>query len=76
MTEASRTLEFDALPGRRGVQLALGVLCMVAIANVQYGWTLFINPIGQKYGWSTTALQWTFSIVILTETFLVVPLGG
>jgi OFA family oxalate/formate antiporter-like MFS transporter len=61
---------------QRWVQLVLGITCMVAIANVQYGWTLFINPIAQKYGWSTTALQWTFSIVILTETFLVVPLGG
>jgi OFA family oxalate/formate antiporter-like MFS transporter len=49
---------------------------MVAIANVQYGWTLFINPINQKYAWGTTALQWTFSIVIATETFLAMPLGG
>jgi OFA family oxalate/formate antiporter-like MFS transporter len=49
---------------------------MVAIANVQYGWTLFIDPINQKHAWGTTALQWTFSIVIATETFLAMPLGG
>jgi OFA family oxalate/formate antiporter-like MFS transporter len=48
---------------------------MVAIANLQYGWTLFINPIDQKHGWGTAALQWTFTIAIATET--VVPaLGG
>ncbi len=49
---------------------------MVAIANLQYGWTLFVNPIDQKYGWGTTAIQLTFTIAITTETFLVVPLGG
>jgi MFS transporter, OFA family, oxalate/formate antiporter len=32
-------------------QLALGVVCMVMIANLQYGWTLFINPIDDKYQW-------------------------
>jgi OFA family oxalate/formate antiporter-like MFS transporter len=30
----------------------------------------------QKHAWGTTALQWTFSIVIATETFLAMPLGG
>jgi len=76
MTEASRSPEVRGLTSRRWGQLALGIVCMVAIANVQYGWTLFINPINQKYDWGTTALQWTFSIVIATETFLVMPLGG
>jgi OFA family oxalate/formate antiporter-like MFS transporter len=60
---------------RRWAQLALGIVCMVAIANLQYGWTLFINPIDQKHGWGTAAIQWTFTIAIATET--VVPaLGG
>ena len=45
---------------------------MVAIANLQYGWTLFVNPIDQKYGWGTPAIQLTFTIAITTETFLVV----
>ena len=30
---------------RRWCQLLLGVICVVAIANLQYGWTLFIKPI-------------------------------
>jgi MFS family permease len=49
---------------------------MVAIANVQYGWTLFIKPIDQKHGWGITAIQLTFSIAITTETFFGMPLGG
>ena len=76
MVEASIRSEAGALAWRRWGQLVLGIVCMVGIANLQYGWTLFINPIDQKYGWGTAALQWTFSIAILTETFLVVPFGG
>ena len=36
----------------RWVQLWLGVLCMVLIANLQYAWTLFVNPMHQVHGWS------------------------
>lgn len=61
---------------RRWSQLALGSACVVAIANLQYGWTLFINPIHEKHGWSIAAIQWTFTIAITTETFLATPLGG
>ena len=32
-------------------QLIFGIICMVMIANLQYGWTLFVNPIDQKYHW-------------------------
>ena len=31
------------------VQLLIGVICMAAVANLQYGWTLFVNPIDAKY---------------------------
>ena len=34
----------------RWVQIWLGVLCMVLIANLQYGWTLFVNPMHQAHG--------------------------
>src|SRR5579863_5778050 len=60
--------------GRWG-QLVAGVLCMVMIANLQYGWTLFVNPIDQKYHWGTAAIQLAFSIFIATETWLV-PIEG
>jgi MFS transporter, OFA family, oxalate/formate antiporter len=64
----------QASAGRWG-QLVVGVLCMVMIANLQYGWTLFVNPIDQKYHWGTTAIQVAFSIFIATETWLV-PIEG
>jgi OFA family oxalate/formate antiporter-like MFS transporter len=48
---------------------------MVMIANLQYGWTLFINPIDQKHHWGRAAIQVAFTIFIVTETLLQ-PLGG
>jgi OFA family oxalate/formate antiporter-like MFS transporter len=48
---------------------------MVMIANLQYGWTLFVNPIDQKYHWGRAAIQVAFTIFVLTETWLV-PFEG
>ena len=56
-------------------QLVLGIICMVTIANLQYGWTLFINPIDQKYHWGRAAIQVAFTIYIVTELW-VVPFAG
>jgi OFA family oxalate/formate antiporter-like MFS transporter len=44
---------------------------MVQIANLQYGWTLFVNPINQKYHWGRAAIQVAFTIFVLAETWLV-----
>ena len=59
----------------RWLQLLVGVVCMVMIANLQYGWTLFVNPIDQKYHWGRAAIQVAFTIFVLTETWLV-PFEG
>src|SRR5437660_1628351 len=56
-------------------QLAMGIVCMAMIANLQYGWTLFVNPIADKHGWSRAAIQVAFTIFVLTETWLV-PIEG
>src|SRR5437868_6408251 len=72
----------SAAPGRaaaseatRWGQLIFGIICMVMIANLQYGWTLFVNPIDQKYHWGRAAIQVAFTIFVLTETWLV-PVEG
>lgn len=56
-------------------QLVFGVVCMMLIANLQYGWTLFVQPIRQAQGWSVAEIQWAFSIFIALETWLT-PAGG
>ena len=40
----------------RWSQLIFGIICMVMIANLQYGWTLFVGPIDQKYHWGRAAI--------------------
>jgi OFA family oxalate/formate antiporter-like MFS transporter len=57
------------------VQLVLGVICMACVANLQYGWTLFVNPIDNKYHWGRAAIQVAFTIFVLIETWLV-PVEG
>src|ERR1700757_3706591 len=59
----------------RWLQLLVGIICMVMIANLQYGWTLFVNPIDQKYHWGRVGIQVAFTIFVLTETWLV-PVEG
>ena len=55
----------------RWVQLGLGILCMAMIANLQYGWTLFVDPIGKANHWDRTSVQFAFTIFVITETWLV-----
>src|ERR1700723_243161 len=57
------------------VQLILGVICMASVANLQYGWTLFVNPIDAKFHWGRAAIQVAFTIFVLIETWLV-PIEG
>jgi OFA family oxalate/formate antiporter-like MFS transporter len=57
------------------VQLVLGVVCMAMIANLQYGWTLFVNPMDAKYHWGRASIQVAFTVFVLMETWLV-PFEG
>jgi OFA family oxalate/formate antiporter-like MFS transporter len=57
--------------GYRWLQLAMGIGCMAMIANLQYGWTLFVDPIDAKYHWGRAAIQLAFTLFVVTETWLV-----
>jgi OFA family oxalate/formate antiporter-like MFS transporter len=48
---------------------------MMAIANLQYAWTLFTKPIQSHLHISLVAVQWTFTAFIFVETWLV-PFEG
>jgi OFA family oxalate/formate antiporter-like MFS transporter len=77
MTAASESVgaHAHASEATRWGQLIFGIICMVMIANLQYGWTLFVNPIDEKYHWGRAAIQVAFTIFVLTETWLV-PFEG
>src|SRR5262245_17744926 len=63
-------LAFQPTP-YRWLQLAAGVLGMVAVANFQYGWTFFVSPIQDRFGWEKAAIHVAFTLFVLTETWLV-----
>ena len=52
----------------RWVNLIFCVICMIMIANLQYGWTLFVDPISKAHGWTRAAIQVAFAIFIALET--------
>ena len=68
-------VEAASMPKGRWVQLWLGVLCMILIANLQYAWTLFVEPMRQAHGWKIGDIQWAFTIFIATETWIT-PFAG
>ncbi len=59
----------------RWLLLALAVLAMICIANLQYGWTLFVNPLAKAHGWKKAAIQSAFTAFVLAETWIV-PFNG
>src|SRR5262245_13098292 len=74
-TPAATITHATASDTTRASQLIFGIICMVMIANLQYGWTLFVGPIDQKYHWGRAAIQFAFTLFVLTETWLV-PIEG
>jgi OFA family oxalate/formate antiporter-like MFS transporter len=76
MTIAASASDRSAeLSTTRWAQLVSVIICMVMIANLQYGWTLFVNPIAKAHGWSIAAIQFAFSVFIALETWLT-PIEG
>src|ERR1700751_4006287 len=59
----------------RWAQLVAGIIAMMAIANLQYAWTLFTKPMQSHLHATLTAIQWTFTLFIALETWLV-PFEG
>ena len=71
----TRDFRPPSVVNNRWLQLALAVGCMCMIANLQYGWTLFVNPIDERHGWGRSAIQVAFTLFVLLETWAV-PIEG
>ena len=54
----------------RWFQLVASLIAMVMIANLQYSWTLFVNPLRQANGWTLAEVQWAFTLFILFQTWV------
>jgi OFA family oxalate/formate antiporter-like MFS transporter len=59
----------------RWFQLVASLIAMVMIANLQYAWTLFVDPMQKQTGWALSEIQAAFAAFILFQTW-VQPLDG
>jgi len=59
----------------RWAQLTASLVAMIMIANLQYAWTLFVEPIRHATGWKLSDVQWGFTVFIVFETWIM-PLEG
>ena len=75
MTSTTAGTHARTSEGIRWAYLACAIVCMVMIANLQYGWTLFVNPINKTHGWSIASIQLAFAVFIALETWLT-PIEG
>ncbi len=75
MAASPDTLIHPSRIPNRWIQLIAGIVAMMAIANLQYAWTLFTKPIQAHLHVTLVAVQWTFTLFIALETWLV-PFEG
>jgi MFS transporter, OFA family, oxalate/formate antiporter len=54
----------------RWFQLGASLIAMIMIANLQYAWTLFVNPMHQATGWTLPEIQLAFTLFILFQTWV------
>jgi MFS transporter, OFA family, oxalate/formate antiporter len=75
MAASSASLIHPSRIPNRWIQLVAGIVAMMAVANLQYAWTLFTKPIQAHLHVSLVAVQWTFTLFVALETWLV-PFEG
>jgi MFS transporter, OFA family, oxalate/formate antiporter len=59
----------------RWIQMVSCIIAMMAIANLQYAWTLFTKPLTASLQSTLAAVQWAFAAFVFCETWLV-PFEG
>src|SRR5579871_3181961 len=74
-TSAPPVTQSGSLLANPWIQLIIGIICMACVANLQYGWTLFVDPMDAKYHWGRPAIQFAFTLFVAIETWLV-PVEG
>jgi MFS transporter, OFA family, oxalate/formate antiporter len=75
MAESTVAVDSKASESNRWVILIFAILGMVAVANFQYGWTLFVPPLQKHLKADQALIQVTFTVFVLLETWLV-PFEG
>jgi oxalate/formate antiporter len=66
----TQTMSISATRSTRSIQLALGLVAMMSISSPQYVWTLFVKPFQTTTGATLPAIQVTFSLLVVLQTWL------
>jgi OFA family oxalate/formate antiporter-like MFS transporter len=53
----------------RWFQLVASVIAMIMIANLQYAWNLFNEPIRKATNWKLSDIQWAVTLFLFVQTF-------
>src|SRR5262252_2713497 len=75
MAETTAPAVSQARVPNRWVILVASIISMIAVANYQYGWTLFVDPLKKHLNATAALIQVTFTVFVLLETWLV-PFEG
>ena len=75
MAETTAPAVSQARVPNRWVVLVASIISMIAVANYQYGWTLFVDPLKKHLNATAAAISVTFTVFVLLETWLV-PFEG
>src|SRR5438094_8753330 len=75
MADSTAAVASKASESNRWMILFFSILSMVAVANFQYGWTLFVPPLQKHLKQEQALIQVTFTVFVLLETWLV-PFEG
>jgi OFA family oxalate/formate antiporter-like MFS transporter len=75
MADSTAAVGSTPSESNRWVILLFSILGMVAVANFQYGWTLFVPPLQKQLKVDQALIQVTFTVFVLLETWLV-PFEG
>lgn len=75
VTSSPPSAPFESKIVNRWIQLCAAIIAMMAIANLQYAWTLFTKPLTANLHATLAAVQIAFAAFIFCETWLV-PFEG
>jgi OFA family oxalate/formate antiporter-like MFS transporter len=74
MATSTAALPEQRVPNR-WIILTASIVSMIAVANYQYGWTLFVKPLQKHFNVDAAVIQITITVFVLLETWLV-PFEG
>jgi OFA family oxalate/formate antiporter-like MFS transporter len=59
----------------RWIRLSAAVVAMIMIGNLQYAWTMFVQPMMSGHDWKLSEVQWGFTVFVAVMTWTM-PLSG